>query len=140
MAIRFDGLDKVIDRFDDMTDEYVIQEGLEKACLRVEREARKRAPKMSGELRRQMAHRVEGLTGTVFNPLWYAPYVEWGTGKYSEHPKGGRKDVPWGYIDEKTGELVFTYGQHAKPFLRTTIKDLEEQIIADIRREVFKRR
>lgn len=140
MAIRFDGLEKVLDRFDGMTDEYVIQEGLERACLRVEREARKKAPKKSGELRRQMAHRVEGLTGTVFNPLWYAPYVEWGTGIYSEHPQGGRKDVPWGYIDEKTGELVFTYGQRPKPYLRPTLEELTEQIKQDILREVFRRR
>lgn len=140
MAIRFDGLDKVIDRFDSMTDDYIIQEGLEKACLRVEREARKKAPKMSGELRRSISHRVEGLTGSVFSSLFYAPYVEWGTGIYSEHPQGGRKDVPWAYFDEKTKELVFTYGQRPKPYLRPTLQELTEQIKQDILREVFKRR
>lgn len=140
MAIRFDGLDKVLNRLDTFKEDYAIQEGLEKACLRVEREARKVAPKMSGELRRSISHRVEGLTGTVFSSLFYAPYVEWGTGIYSEHPKGGRKDVPWAYFDEKTKELVFTYGQRPKPYLRPTLNKLAEQIQQDIMGEVFKKR
>jgi len=54
----------------------------------VEAEAKKNAPKGTGELRRSITSRVEDDKGIVYTPLEYAPYVEYGTGLFAEN--GGR--------------------------------------------------
>ena len=71
------------------------------------------------------------IIGTVFTPLEYAPYVEYGTGLYAE--SGGRKDVPWAYKDEKTGKLIWTAGQHPNPFMRPALNENRERIVGLIR-------
>lgn len=80
-------------------------EGLTKACLIVEGEAKKKAPSRDGQLRQSITHEVvkETSTGYVGSNLEYAPYVEIGTGIYSSEGTG-REDVPWRYKDEKTGK------------------------------------
>lgn len=56
--------------------------------------------------------------------VFYGVYVECGTGKY--YP-GGR-DTPWGYEDEK-GNVHWTAGNKAKPFLKPAITDHRKEYI-----------
>ena len=92
-----------LDILDDLIDMQQIQRAVEKACALVERTAKQKAPKDTGALRRSITSEVERegneMVGTVFTPLEYAPYVEFGTGLFAE--SGGRSDVPWCYQDDK---------------------------------------
>lgn len=139
MPIVLEGLDEVFDTLDSIANPTGIEEALETACMLVEREARINAPKETGELRRSITSKVEGFTGTVFSPLEYAPYVEYGTGLFSQHPAGGRKDVPWLYRDERTGEYFYTSGQHPQPYMMPALNDNREEIIRIIREGITKK-
>ncbi len=126
MSIEFKGIENVLGMFDSAENIENLQKALEKACLVVERSAKQKAPKGTGELRRSITHKVEDLTGMVYTPLEYAPYVEYGTGLFAE--EGGRQDVPWSYQDEK-GEWHTTYGQHPMPYMRPALDENREDII-----------
>lgn len=129
MAIKFEGLEGVLERLDDIGDVENYQAALQKACLIVETEAVKTAPKQDGILRSSITSKVDGLTGVVYTPLEYAPYVEYGTGLYATGTGGGRKDVPWVYRDEKTGNFYSTVGQHPQPYMRPALDNNREKII-----------
>lgn len=132
--IRFEGLEEVFEALDGLADEEKIQAGLKKACLMVEASAKDKAPKgKTGELARSISSQVEGLTGTVFTPLEYAPYVEFGTGLFAE--SGGRSDVPWSYKDDK-GDWHTTYGQHPHPYMRPALNENREDVIRILKEAV----
>lgn len=133
MPIEFEGLEGLLERFKDIKSEDSIKAGLEKACLAVERTAKQTAPKVDGTLRNSITSKVEGLTGMVYTPLFYAPYVEYGTGLFSNHPQGGRKNVPWIYYDEKLNEYIATSGQHPQPYMRPALDANRDKIIEYIR-------
>ena len=103
--ITIQGADEVIAMIEEMIDVSKLNGAVDKACLFVEGEARRKAPRRTGNLRRSIESKVENngdeIVGTIFTPLEYAPYVEYGTGLFAE--SGGRKDAPWAYKDEKTG-------------------------------------
>lgn len=127
MSIEFRGLEEVLGKLDKIDNPENIQKALKTACLVVERRAKQIAPKgKTGELRRSITSKVEDLEGIVYTPLEYAPYVEYGTGLFAE--EGGRKDVPWAYYDEETGELIFTSGQKPQPFMRPALDENREEI------------
>ena len=132
MAISIKGLDEVIDRIEETADVDKIGKAIEKACLIVERSAKEKAPKDNGDLRRSITTMVDGTVGTVFTPLFYAPYVEYGTGLFAEGTPGGRLDVPWSYQDEK-GNWHSTSGQHPQPFMKPALNENREEIIKTIR-------
>lgn len=131
MAIEFSGLEGILERLEGIADLEKFSRAMEKCCLLVESEAVKKAPKIDGTLQQSITSGVsaDGLQGIVYTPLEYAPYVEYGTGKESIHPMGGRKDVPWSYQDEKTGEWHSTYGQKPQPFMRPALDENRENII-----------
>ena len=82
-------------------------------------------------MRRSITSKVDGLTGIVFTPLEYAPYVEYGTGLFAENG-AGRKDVPWNYQDDK-GEWHSTRGQKPQPFMRPALNENRTEIIRIIK-------
>lgn len=130
MSIEFEGLDEVLRKFATMRTED-FQKHMKKACLVVEREAKKKAPKgKTGELARSITSKVEGREGIIFTPLHYAPYVEYGTGLYAE--EGGRTDVPW-YYEDAEGEWHATSGMHPRPYMRPALIESREKV-----KEVFK--
>ena len=102
-----------------------IEESLGKACALIEREAKEKAPKGNGALRRSITSEVNENEGVVFTPLEYAPYVEFGTGLFAE--EGGRQDVPWHYKDDE-GNWHSTSGQPPQPFMRPALNDNLEKI------------
>jgi HK97 gp10 family phage protein len=127
-------LNQVLDAIEDIGNSPELRQGLERACALVERKAKEKAPKDTGALRRsitsEITHEGGNLTGVVFTPLEYAPYVEYGTGLFAE--KGGRKDVPWVYQDDK-GEWHSTSGQKPQPFMRPALNENREEIIRIIK-------
>jgi HK97 gp10 family phage protein len=132
---KIEGLDNVLDRLDGLIDMKALEAALGKACALVEAEAKKKAPKDSGELRRSITSKVEGTQGVVFTPLEYAPYVEYGTGLFAE--SGGRLDVPWNYQDDK-GEWHSTSGQKPQPFMRPALDENRKEIERIIKEGIAK--
>ena len=127
--IEIEGLEGLEDIIRDMVDTDKMVAAMGKACALVEKEAKFNAPKDTGALRRSISSKVEvegkEVIGTVFTPLEYAPYIEYGTGLFAE--SGGRKDVPWHYQDDK-GEWHSTNGIHACPFMRSALLDNRNRI------------
>lgn len=135
MAVKIQGLEDVLDAIDKKCGTEKVLSNLEQACALVEKSAKEKAPKDTGELRRSISSRVEededgNLVGVIFTPLEYAPYVEYGTGLFAED--GGRMDVPWNYQDDK-GVWHSTSGQHPQPFMRPAIQENRERIIEIIK-------
>lgn len=131
MNVEVKGVDDLIVKLQNMADESKIQQQLGIACALVERSAKMKAPKDTGALRRSITSKVDGLTGIVFTPLEYAPYVEFGTGLFAENG-AGRKDVPWNYQDDK-GEWHSTRGQKPQPFMRPALNENRTEIIRIIK-------
>lgn len=129
MSIKFEGLDAVLAKLESLEDVTRFENAMGKACALVERAAKEKAPKGTGELRRSITSKIEknadGIQGVVFTPLEYAPYVEYGTGLFAE--EGGRKDVPWNYQDDE-GNWHSTSGQKPRPFMRPAINENREEI------------
>ena len=71
--IRIEGLEEVLNRIEKIGSVAQAQQALGQACALVERSAKQKAPKDTGELRRSITSKVDGLTGIVFTPLEYAP-------------------------------------------------------------------
>ena len=124
--IEFEGLDEVLKEFDVVGNSEKYFECLKKACALVEREAKKKAPKGIGELRRSITSKIDNGEGIIFTPLEYAPYVEYGTGLFAED--GGRQDVPWHYQDDE-GNWHSTSGQHPRPYMRPALDENRENIL-----------
>lgn len=159
--IKFEGLDEIFDSIDSLNDTDKLEAALGKACALLEGAAKEKAPKGSGELRRSITSKVEGLEGVVFTPLYYAPYVEYGTGLYAEN--GGRQEVPWVYVEgsgkssgkktiyrnreeaeaavaylrEQGLNAQLTYGQHPHPFMRPALNENREKILEILREGIL---
>jgi HK97 gp10 family phage protein len=127
--VKFEGVEKIFEQLDKIADIPTTKNAMGKACALVERAAKQKAPKGNGALRRSITSKVEvigsNVIGTVFTPLEYAPYVEFGTGLFAE--KGGRKDVPWCYQDDK-GEWHTTSGMKPQPYLRPALNENKDGI------------
>lgn len=127
--IRIEGIEELFEELDGLVDTQRVETAVGRACALVERSAKQKAPKGIGELRRSITSKVvpagDVVTGIVFTPLEYAPYVEFGTGLFAE--EGGRQDVPWCYKDDE-GEWHSTSGQKPQPYMRPALNENREQI------------
>lgn len=127
--IKIEGIEELFEKLDGMVDTQKLQMAMGKACAVVERSAKQKAPKGTGELRRSITSKIENngaeVVGVVFTPLEYAPYIEFGTGLFAE--SGGRKDVPWHYKDDE-GQWHSTSGQKPRPYMRPALNENREQI------------
>ena len=132
--IKFEGLDKLIDKIEDIGDVQAIASAMQDACNLVEGAAKDKAPKDTGALRRSITSKIEvtgsEIDGIVFTPLEYAPYIEYGTGLYAENGNG--RQTPWVYRDDK-GDYHYTHGQHPHPFLRPALNENKDEIIQIIK-------
>lgn len=124
--IKFEGSEELLQLFEKLESQEQLDTALGKACALVERSAKEKAPKDTGELRRSITSKVENNEGIVFTPLLYAPYVEYGTGLFAEEE--GRKDTPWWYQDDK-GDWHSTSGQKPQPFMRPALDENREDIL-----------
>ena len=103
-----------------------ITPAIERCCILVENDAKTKAPVASGELRNSITHSVSGTDGEVGTNLFYAPYVEYGTGIFSSQGNG-RQDVPWVYCDA-AGNWHTTSGQKPQPFLIPALEENRGEI------------
>lgn len=130
MAIHIDNIGPIIQRLEHLTDAGKIEGAMGKACALVERTAKQKAPKDTGQLRNSITSKVKrdgnDVVGVVFTPKEYAPYVEYGTGLFAE--KGGRKDVPWKYEDDE-GNWHVTSGQKPQPYMRPALNENRDKIL-----------
>ena len=128
--IKFEGLDKIIDKIEDFDDVREMTSAMQDACNLVESAAKDKAPKDTGALRRSITSKVEvtgnSIDGIVFTPLEYAPYVEYGTGLFAENGNG--RKTPWVYMDDK-GNYHYTRGQHPQPYMRPALEENKDKII-----------
>lgn len=117
---------------EDLISQDKIEQAIGKACALLEREAKKKAPKDTGNLRRSITSEVSGDEGIVYTPLEYAPYVEYGTGIFAEG--GGRQDA-WSYQDDE-GNWHTTRGQKPQPFMRPALDENRDKIVEIVAREI----
>lgn len=96
---------------------------LERCGEQAEGYAKDLAPVDTGNLRNSISHTVDEDEPAVYigSNTSYAPYVELGTGKYTE---GGRP-TPWVYQDDN-GNWHWTRGNPAQPFLVPAVKDHQQ--------------
>ena len=132
--IGFDNLDSLLSKIENISELKSLKKGIEKACIRVEADAKKNCPVDDGILRASITHEVEENQGTVGSNVEYAPYVELGTGLYASSGMG--RKTPWSYIDIKTGKRIWTAGQSPQPYLYPALSDNKTKIQQDIKNEV----
>ena len=129
MSINIEGSENLLSKLDKVAQAENLINAMGKACALVEGEAKRKAPKDTGELRRSIESKVEnngeGVQGVIFSPLEYAPYIEYGTGLFAE--KGGRADVPWFYVDDE-GKGHLTKGIHPHPYMRPALNEQKNKI------------
>lgn len=134
MSTEFQGMENILQALEELGDTDKVTAALQKACALVERAAKEKAPKDTGELRRSITSKVEAnetdIQGVVFTPLEYAPYVEFGTGLFAEGE--GRADTPWSYQDDE-GVWHSTSGQKPQPFMRPALDENREEILRIIK-------
>ena len=126
---KIEGLDKLVDKLNKIADVRSYEEGIKQSTLLVEGDAKRKAPKDTGALRNSIASKVDinsgEVIGTVYTPLEYAPYIEYGTGLFAV--KGGRRDVPWCYQDDE-GHWHSTSGMKPQPFMKPALDDNKKNI------------
>lgn len=112
--------------FDDYSPEVLsalhdaVLRALERCGAQAEGYAKDLAPVDTGNLRNSISHAVDDEAREVYvgTNTEYAPYVELGTGEYTD---GGRP-TPWVYQDDN-GNWHWTAGNPAQPFLAPAVKD-----------------
>lgn len=168
MALEIQGLDGVFERLEGIADLAKAKQAITKACMIVERDAKINAQALSegdGTLAGSIASRIDDLEGVVYTPLFYAPYVEYGTGIEARHPTiPGRQDVPWVYVEHsgqpqkdsaqksftleeakkaaaylkrKGLEPHITYGQKPQPFMRPALDNNRDRILEILREGII---
>lgn len=129
MAVEIKGYNELLAKFNKLAELKGVESGMQKSCALVERAAKQKAPKDTGELKRSISSRVinegQAIIGEIFTQLEYAPYIEYGTGLFAE--SGGRTNVPWNYKDDK-GEWHTTSCQKPQPYMRPALIENKDKI------------
>jgi HK97 gp10 family phage protein len=95
-TVEVKGLKEIIQRLDDMpaTVRNVSRKHLRKAMIDTERPARSLAPIDTGRLRNSITSDVRGIggdmVGAIGSNVLYAPYMEFGTGRFADGPMKGK--------------------------------------------------
>lgn len=131
---QIENLDKLLKKLEKL-DNIDLDEVLNKACILVENDAKKKCPVDKGQLRNSITHEVEGTEDVVGTNTEYAPYVEIGTGIFSSEGTG-RQDK-WSYQDAE-GHWHSTVGQKPQPFLNPALDENRKEIIQLFREELKK--
>ena len=135
MSVKIEGLGEVLDAISAMADEQELRKAMGKACELVEGEARKKAQaiKDTGALSQSIESVVEGngndITGVVFTPLEYAPYIEYGTGMYAENGNG--RQGYWVYVKDSKGGISQSSKNGGKTYTLEEAKKVMAMLCAD---------
>lgn len=118
-------LDELMSKLDKLS-KVKLDETLNKACIIVENKAKLACPVKNNQLRASITHEVEETSGVIGTNLAYAPFVEFGTGIYSD--KGGGRSTPWCYQDAE-GHWYTTVGMRPQPFLEPALQSSIQDIL-----------
>ena len=156
MSVNITGLEEVMQGLDKRIGIDKVAKNMAQACAIVERAAKENAPKGDGALRRSISSKVEvegeSVKGTVFTPLDYAPYVEYGTGLYREenpvagywvYVKGSEgsgnysgkrytlEEAKWivARMQEEGLDAVYTQGRHPHPYMRPALYENRLKVV-----------
>ena len=92
--VRIEGLAPLLKKLDDPRVLELAQQHMLKACIFVRDDAAVRAPVDTGRLRSSLTFglgkEMHGITGVVGSPVQYAPHMEYGTGRLTDYPGGGK--------------------------------------------------
>lgn len=106
-----------------------VEDGVKKACLIVEADAKANVSVDMGQLRASIRSEIEKkgteINGYVGTNVEYALFYHEGTGIYAKDGKG--RKTPWVYVD-KHGKKVRTVGQKPKPFLENAVNKNKDKI------------
>lgn len=97
-----------------------VAKALETIGLVAERYAKEMCPTDTSRLKNSISHETDDDTVYVGTNVEYAPYVEFGTGKFAEG--GGGRPTPWSYQDDK-GNWHTTNGMKPQPYLKPAIEN-----------------
>lgn len=134
MAAEAKNIDKLISKLENLKN-IDLDEVLNKACILVENDAKKKCPVDKGYLRNSITHEVEGKEAVVGTNTEYAPYVEIGTGIFSSEGTG--RQTKWSYQDAE-GHWHTTIGQKPQPFLHPALNENRDKIIQLFQEEIKK--
>lgn len=133
------GIESLLSKLGDIK-ELTLQKALQKGCQIVERQAKRNAPVDRGVLKASITHVVHDNYGVVGTNIKYAPYTEYGTGKYATAPYVGRQ-TPWVYC-RADGKFITTEGNEAQPFLGPAVQQTKgavyETMVKEINKELSK--
>lgn len=89
-----EGLESLLKKLGDPRVAALAKEHMTRSCIFVRDEAAVRAPVNTGQLRSSLTYMVgtdmHSITGVVGSPVQHAPYVEFGTGRLTDYPGGGK--------------------------------------------------
>lgn len=86
-----------------------------------------------GTLRQSITHKVVNKELYIGSNLYYAPFVELGTGIYADNGRGRRS--PWVWRD-KNGDFHWTRGIHPQHFLRKAVSKHNREYKKDLKDEM----
>lgn len=129
-TVSIDGIDRLDQKLLAAMTSSAYEAAVQKACRIVETDAKKGAPRDTGVLKASITHEtaIEGrqIVGYVGTNIEYAPYQEYGTGKFASNGRG--RKTPWVYTDQRTGKKVWTQGNRPHPFLKPALNNNRSRI------------
>ncbi len=128
-----------------------VKDVVNESALNVQADAKRRVPVDTGDLRSSITIEPANLGDISFRvgtKKKHGPYVEYGTGKFSTHPAGGRRGGWWfpasaiksskykfkSFTTREGTVLYFTEGQKPQPFLHPAAEAERPKFYANMRR------
>ena len=144
MALKIQGIDKLISQLESVIDNKWVEEGIKKTSERIVADAKQNLTDNgsveTGDLRNSITSNLEKNSTTVQAEIGtnveYAPFVEWGTGVYNVRGEG--RNTPWCYKDPETGEFVWTEGSKPYPFMEPAYLANKKNIARDLKESLDK--
>jgi HK97 gp10 family phage protein len=156
VTMRVDGLNQALANIQEWTEEkkQAVKDAINESALNIQTGAKQRLTSGgnvdSGRLRSSIQIEpasADHMTLTVGTNVDYAPYVEWGTGVYANHPSiagrstpwafpvaatSGRKHYNWRIIDIDGVPYYLTKGAKPHPFLFPAAEEERPNYIRNI--------
>ena len=146
MHFEVKGLDKLMKRLNSVNVEETTEKSLNKTMSKVQADAKALTPVDTARLRNSIELDIENKSGLieaeVSTNVFYAPYVEYGTGQIGAATNNTDKNVSyrlnaWVYCDED-GNFHYTKGQPAQPFMYPAFNGNRQFIKDDLKQSLIK--
>lgn len=145
--------DKAIAQIGQATQEKIsaVRDVTNDSAINIQAGAKRRCPVNTGNLRANIVIEPASwgdLSLKIGTNIFYAPYVEWGTGKFATHPDIAGRSSPWAFPVPKEGRKVYnwktimvdgeayyvTEGAKPHPFLFPAFEEEKPRYLAEVRR------